>query len=298
MSSYINRARLVCFDGDDAAAQAAAAAAAAAAAKAAADAKAQAAAAAAAAGAGLNIQEPAKFTQEDLNKILAEDRRKHQAQIVKIQQTLEETLTSKNLTTQEREQLAQRLEDMQKETRTKDQQAAHERKQLEEQYQTKLEEEKKGRVQWENRFRESMVERALQDAAVTGDSFQPAQVVTILRQMTRINEVTDEKTGKGTGKFKVVVDFPDTDPTTGESVITLHTPESAVKRMKELAAIYGNLFKSGVVSGIGSSSVTGGTALGVTGKVDVKNLTPQQYAEIRAKNPEALGLRRDKRRNV
>jgi hypothetical protein len=300
LNSFINRARLVCFDGDDAAAQAAAAAAAqAAAAKAAADAKAQAAAAAAAAGgAGLNIQEPAKFTQEDLNKILAEDRRKHQAQVVKIQQTLEETLTSKNLTTQEREQLAQRLEDMQKETRTKDQQAAHDRKQLEEQYQTKLEEEKKGRVQWENRFRESMVERALQDAAVTGDSFQPAQVVTILRQMTRINEVTDEKTGKGTGKFKVVVDFPDTDPTTGEPVITLHTPESAVKRMKELAAIYGNLFKSGVVSGIGSSSVTGGTALGSTGKVDVKNLTPQQYADIRAKNPELLGLRRDKRRNV
>src|SRR5208283_5367116 len=142
LNSYINRARLVCFDGDDVAAAQAAAAAAAAAAKAAADAKAQAAAAAAAAGAGLNIQEPAKYTQEDLNKILAEDRRKHQAQIVKIQQTLEETLTSKNLTTQEREQLAQRLEDMQKETRTKDQQAAHERKQMEEQYQTKLEEEK------------------------------------------------------------------------------------------------------------------------------------------------------------
>ena len=46
-------------------------------------------------------------------------------------------------------------------------------------YATKLEEEKKGRVQWENRFRESMVERSLQDAAVTGDAFQPAQVVTI-----------------------------------------------------------------------------------------------------------------------
>ncbi len=290
MKNFINRARLVCFDpADDAAAAAAA--------QAAAEAKAAAAAAAAAA-TGLNIQEPAKFTQEDLNKILAEDRRKHQAQIVKIQQTLEETLTSKNLTTQEREQLAQRLEDMQKETRTKEQQAAHDRKQMEESYATQLEAEKKGRVQWEQRFRESMVDRALQDAAVTGDSFQPSQVVTILRQMTRITEVSDEKTGKGTGKFKVVVDFPDTDATTGEAVVTLHTPESAVKRMKELAAVYGNLFKSGVVSGIGSSSVSGGTALGASGKVDVKNLTAAQYAEIRAKNPELLGLRRDKRRKV
>src|SRR5271166_6509461 len=83
------------------------------------------------AGGGADDNAP-KFTQEDLNKILAEDRRKHQAQITRIQQTLEETLTSRNLTTQEREQLAQRLEDMQTETRTKDQQAAHERKQLEE----------------------------------------------------------------------------------------------------------------------------------------------------------------------
>jgi hypothetical protein len=211
---------------------------------------------------------------------------------------LEETLASKNLTTQEREQLAQRLEDMQKETRTKEQQQAHERKQMEEMHATKLEEEKKGRVQWENRFRESMVERSLQDAAVTGDAFQPSQVMTILRQMTRLSESTDEKTGKGTGKFKVVVDFPDTDPTTGEAIVTLHTPESAVKRMKELPAIYGNLFKSGVVSGIGSSSATGGLASGQSGKLDVRKLTPQQYAEVRAKNPELLGLRRDKRRNV
>ena len=68
--------------------------------------------------------------------------------------------------------------------------------------------------------------------------------------------------------------------------------------MKELAATYGNLFKSGVVSGIGATSGPGGVAPGGNGKVDVKNLTPQQYAEIRAKNPELLGLRRDKRRNI
>jgi len=283
MQKFVNRARLVCFD-DDAAAAASAAAAAA--------------AAAATTAAGLNIQEPAKFTQEDLNKILAEDRRKHQAQVAKIQQTLEETLASKNLTAQEREQLAQRLEDVHKETRTKEQQTIHERKVLEEQYNNKLEEERKSRTQWENRFRESMVERSLQDAAVTGDAFQPAQVMTILRQMTRLSEVTDDKTNKGTGKFKVVVDFPDNDPSTGEPIVTLHTPESAVKRMKELPAVYGNLFKSGVVSGIGSSSATGGLASGQSGKLDVRKLTPAQYAEIRAKNPELLGLRRDKRRTI
>ena len=81
----------------------------------------------------------------------------------------------------------------------------------------------------------------------------------------------------------MVVDFPDTDPTTGEAIVTLHTPESAVKRMKELPAIYGNLFKTGVVSGIGFESATGGLASGQSGKLDVRKLTPQQYAEIRAR---------------
>ena len=87
-------------------------------------------------------------------------------------------------------------------------------------------------------------------------------------------EVMDEKTGKGTGKYKPVVEMPDVDATTGEQVVMTRTPEEAVKRMKELPEMYGNLFRSGVVSGIGSSSATGGLASGAGGKIDVKNLTP------------------------
>src|SRR5208283_1313001 len=79
-----------------------------------------------------------KFSQDDLNKFLAEDRRKHQGQIKTIQQTLEETLTSKNLTAQEREQLATRVSELENQGRTKEQQAQHERKQLEEKLNSQL----------------------------------------------------------------------------------------------------------------------------------------------------------------
>ena len=226
--------------------------------------------------------------------MLADDRRKHQAQIQRVEKMLEETAASKNLTIQEREQLAQQLEDLRKETRTKEQQLAHEKKQLEEQYQKQLADEKKAREEWENRYREGTVERALMDAAVGGDAFNTNTVMSVLRPMTRLTEITDEKTGKGTGKFKVVVDFPDTDPNTGEPTVTLHTPESAVKRMKELPQVYGNLFKSGVVSGIGSSAATGGLASGAGGKVDPRKLTQEQYLKIRAENPALLGLRPQK----
>ncbi len=53
---------------------------------------------------------------------------------------------------------------------------------------------------------------------------------------------------------------------------------------------WGNLFRSGVVSGIGSGSATGGLMPGQGGKIDVRKLTPTQYREIREKNPELLGL--------
>ena len=107
-----------------------------------------------------------------------------------------------------------------------------------------------------------------------------------------MTEITDEKTGKGTGKFKVLVDFQDNDPNTGEPTVTPHTPQSAVKRMKELPK-YANLFKSGVVSGIGSSA-----GIGKDGQVDVREIakdTKRYIEEYRPKHPELFGLRAPKK---
>ena len=135
------------------------------------------------------------------------------------------------------------------------------------------------------------MKQSLTDAAAKADAWRQDQLATILRQMSRTEQTKDES-GKYTGEFKVVIDLPDMNDA-GEAVTTVHTPDSAVKRMKELPNSYGNLFKSGVVSGIGSGS---GAGVVTNGKLDVRKLTPQQYQEIRAKNPELLGLRREKRR--
>jgi hypothetical protein len=130
----------------------------------------------------------------------------------------------------------------------------------------------------------------LQDAAVVHDAFRSEQVVSLLRGKTKLIEETDQKTQKTTGKFKPMVEFEDVDATTGEPITTTRTPAEAVKRMKELPEIYGNLFKSNVVSGIGSNSSTAGLTAGANGKVDARKLSQAQFRELRAKNPEALGL--------
>jgi hypothetical protein len=235
------------------------------------------------------------FTQEQVNKFLAEDRRKtsaaHKAALEKTETTYKELLTNnQNLSAKERQALEENLAIVQGQLRTKEQQAAFEKKQLEETFQQKLTEKEKAAAEWESRYRDSTISRSLQDAAVTNDAFSPDQIVTILRPMTKLIEVVDEGTKKPTGFYRPVIEFPDKDPNTGETVTTTRTPEEAVKRMKELPEKYGNLFKSNVVSGIGSNS-TAGLPAGSGGKIDVRKLTPAQYREIRAKNPELLGLR-------
>jgi len=231
-----------------------------------------------------------RFTQEDLNRFLAEDRRKHQAQLQKMESQLNELAKSKSLTEQERQTLKENLDAIAGQLRTKEQQLTLEKRQLEEQYQAKIEEAEKKTHVWEALFRDSTIERSLQDAAVKHEAFNPAQIVTQLRPWTRVIEVMEEKTGKPTGKYKPVVDMPDVDATTGEQVMMTRSPDEAVKRMKEMPEQWGNLFRSNVVSGIGASSATGGLTPGQGGRIDVRKLTPQQYREIREKNPELLGL--------
>jgi len=122
----------------------------------------------------------------------------------------------------------------------------------------------------------------LQDAAVAHESFSPSQIVTLLKPQTKMVEKTGEK-GKGLGEYEPMVDFADIDLETGAPLMTRRTPEEAVKRMKELPHLYGNLFKS--------NSATGGLAPGANGQIDVRKLSPTQYREIREKNPELLGLK-------
>ena len=177
-SLYLSRPVLACFDDEPPAARA---------------------------GSGSSTGRPSPqgyVAQSDVNRILADDRRRHQAKIDAIQKSLAETLESKNLYGRGSEKpFPQQLEQLEAQKRTAEEQATHEKKQLEKQYQKQLADEKKEREQWEKRYKEGGVERALQDAAVSGDAYNVGVLMNQLRPWTRLAEITDEK-GKGTGKFR------------------------------------------------------------------------------------------------
>lgn len=230
------------------------------------------------------------FTQDDLNRFLAEDRRKHKDRYKKLEGSYQKMLREGNLHKEQRQKMQQDLEDLQKAFRTKEQQAEYERRQQAEKYKSDLSQASEAAERWEHMYKDSMIERSLQDAAVSAEAFNPKQIVNLLKPATKMVDETDDE-GVPVGKMTPKIDFEDIDEKTGERIATLRTPEEAVKRMRELPTLYGNLFKSNVVSGIGTGSATGGVTSG-KGNIDKKRITPEQYRRLRKENPELLGLRR------
>lgn len=223
--------------------------------------------------------DPGSFTpeqQERVNKILAKEKREHQAKFEKLEASLTQLADDKNLSEQDKERLAKDAEDLRKQLRTRETQAEVDRKNTEAKYKNELEETKAAAEKWENMFKQSTVQRELLDAAAKGDAYEPSQIVQLLQPQTELKEEE--------GRFKVMVNFQDIDEKTGDPIETLRTPTEAVARMKELKRSK-NLFVSGVVSGIGGDNVAG-----QSGELDVANLTPEQYRKIRAEHPERLGL--------
>lgn len=229
--------------------------------------------------------------QAKVNALLADERRKAETKsksdLQSIQAQLEEALQSKTLAEEDRTKLKATHEDTQKRLRTEAEQLAHEKKRAEEEFKTKYTEVESRATAWEQRFKSAEITRSLQDAAIAEEAYNPTQIVSLLRHSTKMTEEVDEKTNKPTGNFMLEVEFEDVS-TEGASYTAKMPPAKAVKRMKELPQ-YANLFKSGVVSGLGGNSTAGGAAGGNT-KIDLRNLTPEQYRELRKNNPKALGL--------
>lgn len=226
------------------------------------------------------------FTQDDVNKFLADDRRRHEAKYKQLEQTMQRQLKNVQLDKSERDKLSKELEELQATFRTKEQQLEYERKQAAQKYQLELQETQERAERWEKLFRSEKIDRSLLDAAGP-DAFNPSLIVDLLRPVTDLKEETTED-GESTGKLVPMVSFNDIDEKTGEPIKTLRTPAEAVKRMKELPALYGGLFKSNVVSGVGAGNAEG--SVSSSGPIDVSKLTPEQYRKLRAENPEKLGL--------
>jgi chromosome condensin MukBEF ATPase and DNA-binding subunit MukB len=215
------------------------------------------------------------FTQDDVNKFVAEERRKLQAKNAPLIQELEQLRSSTRLSEEEKQALTARIDSLKSESLSKEQQLTREV----ETYKKKVAETEttltKKAEEWQGRYAELLVTNEIAKAASTNDVYKDEQVLDLLKPRAKVAPVIGDD-GKPTERFQVVIRFDDVDAKTGNPVVLELSPIDTVKRMKELPERFGNLFKSGVQAGVGKTKGSG-----PAGEPDVTRMTPTQYREYR-----------------
>lgn len=223
------------------------------------------------------------LTQEQFNKALAEDKRKHQAKYQQLEETYNKLLENKSLTDQQRQELETNLEELRSQFRTKEQQAEHERNKLIEKHTGEVKTLTEERDYWQSNYTNMVISNSLLTAATEAESYNPAQIEAILRPQTRLADELDGD-GNKTGRLVPRVKMMGKDKEGKDVELDLSTGD-AVKLMRETPDKYGNLFKSTATSGLGVNT---------TGKpgqpIDLTKLSPAEYRKLRKENPGALGL--------
>jgi len=216
-----------------------------------------------------------QFSQDDVNRFLASEKRKWKDQQQKAIDELEALRAKANLTDEERQQYDERIENMKNQLLTKDQLTEKEKAKLEKAYKKQIEDLTGQLDTWQGRYTEETISRAITDAAVSNDAYVPGQIVAIVRPNTRLVEELDGE-GKPTGKMSPVVKLEDKDKD-GKPVTLELAPKEAVKRMKEMDE-YLNLFKGEGTGGLGGMN-RGGNNL----QSDLKTLAtdPAKYRAAR-----------------
>lgn len=230
----------------------------------------------AASGAG---NKPKVFSQDDVNKYLAEDRRKHAEKIKSLEDAYKQVTEGKSLTEQEKVQLQEQFELFKAEFRTKEETLAIEKAKLEKDLNTQVKTLTGERDTWKNRYESTEVNRAITDAASSGDAYRAEHILAILKPMTKMTPTLDSN-GKATGELAPRVHY---DVDNGASDPKVFTAHDAVAFMKSKPEEYGHLFRTSATGGLGSSN---GTGAGTSGKkLDLSKLSPAEYQKLRKENP-------------
>lgn len=229
-----------------------------------------------------NVDPNRKYTQQEfdalLNRRLAEDRRKGEEKNRQIAAELSSLRESANLTEAQRRDLENRIEQLNAEYRTAEEQKRLDQQKAQEKYDRDTKKLSEERDSWRTRHDANLINGDIVTAAAKHEAFNVNQIVAILRPMTKVVERMDSA-GKPTGEFISQVKFHGKDRD-GKPVVLDLTVDDAVKAMKDMPEDFGNLFKSTSVNGLGMTSGNGASSNGRL--PDIDNMSLQEYQRRRA----------------
>ena len=226
------------------------------------------------------------FTQEQVNEIVVKRNKKVRSQLESTEKQYEQLLSSSSLTAKEKVELQGRLEELQGQLRTKEQQAAYEAKKAAEAHQSALENASAERDHYKGLFETQTRDNAIMAAASNHDAYNPQQFIDIVGPRTKIVEEVNEhgeKTGRLVPRVEVTVKGDD-----GTPAVVLKTPDEAIADLKIDVSNFGNLFRGNVAKGIGEGS---NANISGTQRVDVSKMTDAEYFANREAIQKQYGIR-------
>lgn len=215
-----------------------------------------------------------KFSQSDVNRFMQENKQALQKENQTLLDQMRRLEAGSNLSKKERIELQDRIKELEQKVLTKEELAERERQKLERERKTAIDEISKDRDSWKDRYTAQTIRNTIYDGAAREKAVSQSQIYAILRSMTSLEEEIDAD-GNRSGNLAPMVDYEDTDKE-GKPVRLKLTVAQAIKRMKETPDLFGNLFESDKVAGMGGSA-----SQGRKGGSNMPPKDPKEYMEWR-----------------
>jgi hypothetical protein len=216
------------------------------------------------------------FTQEQVNAMMADQKKKIKAQNAEIVEQLQGQLEGHKGTAAEKQALQDRIKTLKQEHMTAAERAASKHSEAIQAMQVELEaSNKRGDTGWEL-YRTARSSTEVLEAATAGEAIQAGLVKDVLNPFTSLEEATNDD-GQPTGEFEVKVTMPVTD-SEGKTKVQVLSPVEAVAAMKKMDK-YAPLFKS---------TATGGTGGKNSGDGKGGQLTDSEYHALAQTDPAAF----------
>lgn len=220
------------------------------------------------------------FTQEQVNKMMAEHKRALQTQNQELVKQLEELRSSATLTQQQRDDLDARINTLQQQHLTEQQKLSLELEKVSKKYKTETESLSAEANKWKSQFTTTLVTNAILEGATKHQAASAKQMLAMLGGQVKVVEEVDEK-GNGTGRYVPKLPLTVLDPKTKKPVQVELDVVEAIGKLREDPE-YSNLFLVDGKPGFGGTNANLGG--GNSASPDFSKMTPEQYKDWRNKN--------------
>jgi hypothetical protein len=194
---------------------------------------------------------PKVFTQEEVNKFLADDRRKHQEKVT----ALNAELNKFQGTAKEKEALLAKIGELQNGLVTKEELAKQEQEKIRTKYEDDLKKATSEKDQWHRLFVDTVADRAIAEAAAHNRAFNPDQLKLLLKSQVEVKQKTDDK-GNFLNEFDVLMPVTVSDKDGTTKVLQLGVKDGVAK-MRENPN-FANLFLVDGTPGTGTVTINNG----------------------------------------